>query len=86
MVVDSKLPRDYRIYCRHFSDKKLDEQLRRHTRGAREGNLQSAACLVEVHRELLRRSSKDYKLRQEALKQRQAQRRADKRARRAKRS
>ncbi len=76
MVVDSKLPRDYRTHCRLFSDEKLDEQCRRHSAGALEGNLQSAACLVEVERELARRACGWRRPTYEELRQRRVQRRA----------
>jgi len=83
--VDSPFPRDYRLHCKLFTDDKLDEQYRRHTRGAESGCRTAAACLREVRQELLRRQQPGYKLRQESLRQRQAQRRSEKRARRAKR-
>ena len=85
MVVDSPLPRDYRLHCKLFTDEKLDEQFRRHTAGAEAGCKTGEACLREVRQELLRRQQPGYKLRQEALKQRQALRRAKKCALRAKR-
>jgi len=80
--VDSPLPRDYRLHCKLFTDEKLDEQYRRHTRGSEVGCSTSAACLREVRQELLRRQQPGYKLRKESLRQRQTQRRAEKRARR----
>ena len=60
---DSPLPRDYRLHCKLFTDEKLDEQWRRHSAGAAGGCRTSAACLKEVQRELLRRSSESYKQR-----------------------
>ena len=63
MVVDSPLPRDYRLHCKLFTDEKLDEQWRRHSAGAACGCRTSAACLKEVQREYLRRSSESYKQR-----------------------
>jgi len=77
MVVDSYLPRDYRLHCKLFTDDKLDEQYRRHTLGAEAGCRTSAACLREVRQELLRRSAPGYRrLTYEELKQRRAERRA----------
>jgi len=78
MVVDSKLPRDYRIHCHLFTDEKLDEQYRRHTAGALEGNLQSAACLVEIRKEAERRVFLQCNDRYAELRQRRAERRANK--------
>ena len=84
MVVDSPLPRDYRLHCKLFTDEKLDEQFRRHTLGAEGGCKTAAACLREVRKELLRRQQPGYKLRQEVDRRQRQKRRADKRARRAK--
>ncbi len=61
--VDSQLPRDYKLHCKLFTDKKLAEQYRRHTQGAESGCKTAAACLREVRRELLRRQQPGYKTR-----------------------
>ena len=61
MVVNSPLPRDYRLHCKRFSDKKLEEQYQRHALDAASGCKGSAACLKEVLKELLRRQSSEYK-------------------------
>ena len=84
MLVDSPLPRDYRLHCKLFTDEKLQEQYLRHSFGALMGCKTSTACFKEVNRELLRRSTEEYKLRKAELKQRQDDRRALKHARRAK--
>ena len=78
MVVDSSLPRDYRIHCHLFSDEKLDEQYRRHTTGAAAGCKTSEACLDELRRELARRDAGKVRLTYEELRIRRLKRRANK--------
>ena len=78
MVVDSKLPRDYRIHCRLFTDEKLDEQYRRHSAGAAGGCPTSEACLDELRRELARRDAGKRRLTYEELRERRLKRRANK--------
>ena len=78
MSFPTYLPRDYRTHCHLFSGEKLDEQYRRHSAGAAAGSQSSKACLVEVVRELARRSTGKRRPVYEELKQRRAERRAKK--------
>ena len=79
MVVDSHLPRDYRLHCHLFTDEKLDEQYRRHSAGAKAGCKTSKACLDELRRELARRDAGKPRLTFEELRQRRAERRMNRR-------
>ena len=63
MVVDSHLPRDYRLHCKLFTDEKLNKQYLRHSFGALTGCKTAVACLKEVTRELHRRQQPGYKAR-----------------------
>mgnify|MGYP001262422478 CR=1 FL=1 len=74
MIVDSPLPRDYRLHCKLFTDEKLAEQFHRHTAGAAAGCKTSKACLAVVRQELLRRVPTDPRYAE--LRKRRAERRA----------